>query len=199
MVRLLTAEDDPSVIAAPIARAFYDYVIPRRGFAASPGRYEDWVDRMMRESITRRRMSSIPVLVAEVEERPVGVAVLNFDHLEQPPESVALFETFVEESGPECRAFFDAFFAVVDAFPFPTPNLYVSMLGVDPAFQRRGIGRALLEAAHEIAQETPGCQGLCLDTESAANVALYESCGFRVVGSGSFDDIDVWGLHRPVG
>lgn len=198
MVRLLTAEDDPAVVAAPIARAFYDYVIPRRGFAASPGRYEDWVDRLMREVVMRRRLSGIPVLVAEVEGRPVGVAILNFDNVEQPPASIALFEKFVEDSGPESRAFFESFFAVVDAFPFPTPNLYVSMLGVDPDYQRRGIGRALLEAAHEIARETPGCQGLCLDTESAANVALYESCGFHVVGSGRLDDIDVWGLHRPL-
>ncbi|MBX3111630.1 MAG: GNAT family N-acetyltransferase [Fimbriimonadaceae bacterium] len=197
MVRLVTADDDPSVVAAPIAKSFYDYIIPRRAFAHSPGRYESWVDRMMRESVERRVRAGVPVFVAEEDSAAVGVAMLNLPEIERSSEAVDSFERFLREAGPETRAFFEMFFATVDPLPFPTPHVYVSMLGVDPAYQGRGYGADLLAAAMGFARSRPGCVGLCLETEVESNVAWYERQGFRVVATAHFDGVDVWAMHRP--
>ena len=76
----------------------------------------------------------------------------------------------------------------------PRPSLspdqaHIRMLGVDPALQRRGIGRALMEAA---IQETrrAGKRRVTLETTETMTAAhaLYESMGFRRGPDQVFDD-----------
>ncbi len=54
---------------------------------------------------------------------------------------------------------------------------------VDPAHQRRGVGRALLEGL-AIAAEAAGLWTVeaGIFPENLASIALHESCGFRLVG-----------------
>jgi ribosomal protein S18 acetylase RimI-like enzyme len=61
---------------------------------------------------------------------------------------------------------------------------YIGMMGVDPAFQGRGIGRALLETAIETL-ERDGCTTMLLDATDAGE-PLYRKCGFVDEGS-SYD------------
>lgn len=91
--------------------------------------------------------------------------------------------------------------------PFPSSRhvLLVSGIGVDPAHTRRGIGRALVEAAIAEAR-TRGMRRLTLHVlgPNAAARALYESCGFVVEGvqHGEFhlegQDVDDWLLAYQV-
>jgi ribosomal protein S18 acetylase RimI-like enzyme len=61
--------------------------------------------------------------------------------------------------------------------------LHVSGLGVDPALQRRGVGRALVEGAIATARER-GMRRLTLRVlaHNTAARELYASCGFVVEG-----------------
>ncbi len=61
----------------------------------------------------------------------------------------------------------------------PRDHWYVSVLGVDPAAQGRGVGRALLEPVMDDARFS----GLpCyLETANPSNVAFYQRSGFRVL------------------
>ncbi|MBS1708323.1 MAG: GNAT family N-acetyltransferase [Armatimonadetes bacterium] len=197
-VRPVTSADDAAFVGAPMSRAFYNYVVPQRAFAHAPGGIEHWVDRMMREAIVRRILCGVPVFVAESEGIPIGAAVCDIEGVERPPEAVAIWQRLLDEIGPEAVQFFDAFSAAVDSIPFPKPNLYVSMIGVEPGWQGKGVGRSLIEAAATAARSIPGCKGLCLDTESQSNVDLYQKLGFGVVGHAQVEDIDVWGLHQPI-
>jgi ribosomal protein S18 acetylase RimI-like enzyme len=64
--------------------------------------------------------------------------------------------------------------------PSPPPRmLYVDALAVDPAFQRRGVARALLARAEEAAV-AHALEGVALDTglHNAPARALYETAGF---------------------
>lgn len=58
---------------------------------------------------------------------------------------------------------------------------YLMVLGTDPHFQRRGVGRALLEPTLARADEI----GLpaYLETQTEANLAYYRRFGFEVVDS----------------
>ena len=58
----------------------------------------------------------------------------------------------------------------------------VHTIGVDPAHQGRGIGRALLRALLEVADAAHATVFLEVRTDNAAAHALYVSEGFAVVG-----------------
>jgi ribosomal protein S18 acetylase RimI-like enzyme len=64
----------------------------------------------------------------------------------------------------------------------PGPHWYLAGIGVDPAAQRQGIGSALLRPGVEAAARD-GLAAVLL-TNSEANLAFYESAGFRVVREG---------------
>jgi GNAT superfamily N-acetyltransferase len=75
------------------------------------------------------------------------------------------------------------------------PHLFVSMLAVDPAHQRRGVGRALLTAALERA-DGYGVPTY-LDTAKPENVPYYASFGFEEMGLGELPrGAHIWFMQR---
>jgi ribosomal protein S18 acetylase RimI-like enzyme len=67
--------------------------------------------------------------------------------------------------------------------------LYLLDMAVDPVVQRRGVGRALLEAAGDVASAWPA-EAIRLDAYDAAAGAgeFYEKCGYREVGRATYRD-----------
>ena len=65
--------------------------------------------------------------------------------------------------------------------------LYLTDMAVDPAYQRRGVGRALLGEALAVARGWPA-DAVRLDAYDAPAGAgpFYASCGFREVGRASY-------------
>jgi ribosomal protein S18 acetylase RimI-like enzyme len=78
----------------------------------------------------------------------------------------------------------------------PEPHWYLAGIGVDPAFQRQGIGSALLAPGFEEADEA----GLpcALLTNSEENLAFYRHRGFEVVREGRTpeDGPRAWMMRR---
>ncbi|KAJ5152614.1 GNAT family acetyltransferase [Penicillium canariense] len=72
--------------------------------------------------------------------------------------------------------------SAVDCFPFDTyPELwYLDSLAVDPGFQRRGIGRQLVEWGLQQGRQEQVAVGL---EASIKGTSLYERVGFRAVNS----------------
>lgn len=64
----------------------------------------------------------------------------------------------------------------------PGAEAEVHTIGVDPAHQGRGIGRALLRALLDVADAAQATVFLEVRTDNAAAHALYASEGFTVVG-----------------
>jgi len=74
----------------------------------------------------------------------------------------------------------------------PQPQVHrLPLMGVDPKYQNRGCGRALLQAVERLCAENAGAQGLVLDTGNTRYLPFYESEGFRSLGKirlGEFED-----------
>jgi ribosomal protein S18 acetylase RimI-like enzyme len=62
------------------------------------------------------------------------------------------------------------------------PHLYLQTLGVDPDFQGKGYGKALLDRLALEARVRPEIAGVYLETGTEANVAFYSSKGYEVLG-----------------
>jgi ribosomal protein S18 acetylase RimI-like enzyme len=78
------------------------------------------------------------------------------------------------------------------------PHFYLFVLGVDPLHQRRGYGRDLLRALHDDADaQRAACY---LETDSEANVRLYQSVGYRIESDEEvafLDDVRIVTMKRP--
>jgi ribosomal protein S18 acetylase RimI-like enzyme len=78
----------------------------------------------------------------------------------------------------------------------PDPHWYLAMLGVDPAWQRRGIGESLMRPVFAAADRDGfGCY---LEAPTADNARYYERRGFRVVAETDVpeSDVHVWLMRR---
>jgi GNAT superfamily N-acetyltransferase len=75
----------------------------------------------------------------------------------------------------------------------PEEHVFLWFLAVDPARQRRGVGRALLARVFEEAGAP-----VYLDTSNPANVPYYASFGFEEIGSGELPrGVRMWFMRRP--
>lgn len=62
------------------------------------------------------------------------------------------------------------------------PEYEIHTIGVDPAYQKQGIGRRLLDALLAHADSDPGPVFLEVRTDNEAAIALYHGTGFETVG-----------------
>ena len=70
------------------------------------------------------------------------------------------------------------------------PHHFLAKLAVHPAYQRRGLARALLEDLHDWSVES-GSAGVALDNSNPENVRFYESFGYRVTHHARIANVDL--------
>jgi ribosomal protein S18 acetylase RimI-like enzyme len=78
------------------------------------------------------------------------------------------------------------------------PHLYLQAIGVDPDYQRRHLGVALLEYLRDQAMAHPHVNGVYLETATEANVAYYAARGYRVIGEISPLGVRMWRMYQRV-
>ena len=79
----------------------------------------------------------------------------------------------------------------------PEPHLYLNILGVEPALQRRHFGVALLDYLREQAALRGNFSGVYLETATEANVAYYSHVGYRVLNEIYPLGVRVWRMLQP--
>jgi ribosomal protein S18 acetylase RimI-like enzyme len=76
------------------------------------------------------------------------------------------------------------------------PHWHIGPIGVAPAFQGQGVGKALLGSFLEMADaDGPGAY---LETDVDRNVTLYEKFGFRVIGQADILGVNNRFMRRDV-
>lgn len=108
------------------------------------------------------------------------------------PAALALFE--VEERAR--LAYAGAHLAGLRRQAVPGPHWYLMLIGVEPAYQGRGVGARLLrEGLMRADQARLPCY---LETTQPRNVAFYERHGFTVVSTGELPEggFSYWTMYR---
>jgi hypothetical protein len=77
------------------------------------------------------------------------------------------------------------------------PHLYLNVLGVEPALQRRHFGVAILDWLRAQAVLRPDLLGVYLETATEANVAYYSHVGYRVTGEIYPLGVRMWQMLQP--
>jgi ribosomal protein S18 acetylase RimI-like enzyme len=79
----------------------------------------------------------------------------------------------------------------------PEPHIYLNVLGVEPEFQRRHFGIAILGYLRAQAALRPDFAGVYLETATEANVVYYSHVGYQVIGEIRPLGVRVWRMLQP--
>lgn len=139
-----------------------------------------------------------PVLQACVDGAIAGLVMgYGVSRPDWPPEKVRHWDAWVQ-SMPGLDARFRAYDAVSEQFTPAENHHYLGVIGVDPLWHGKGVGRHLLEAYCGLAADDSRSRGVYLETTNPASLAFYERNGFCVVGKGDLDGTSLWCVYRTV-
>ena len=147
--------------------------------------------------VASRRHGGRITVARDASERVLGVSV-SFEPGAWPiPEGALAYELgWLLLAGPmPARRGLD-FDRRIRAAHVPHPHVYLWFLAVDPAFQSRGVGRALLAELHA---ESAGFEvPTYLETGKMENVTYYASNGYEVIGDLKLSTgRPMWLMERP--
>ena len=181
-----------------LGEAFRDYPVMRHVLGPA-GDYDARLPILVTLFASGRSLRGEPMLgVRGADGRLLAAALVT------PPDSVAAPEQLLdlrertwERLGSDARQRYDAFADACNRLGIDTPHHHLNMIGVRRAHQGSGLARRLLEAVHELARNDPHSAGVCLTTEHAPNLALYQRFGYRVTGELQVAaDLRTWTLFR---
>jgi len=78
----------------------------------------------------------------------------------------------------------------------PRPHLYLNILGVEPSFQGRHCGVAILDHLRELVETRSDLDGVYLETATEANVAFYTRNGYEVIGEFHPLGVRMWKMFQ---
>lgn len=179
--------------ARVLIESFRDYPYMRYVLADSGAAYEADLEALVLFIVEARYARRHPVLGIREEEALAAVAtVVEPGPAERSPEVESLFQKLRSDLGEAAFERMERYEVASHVGRPEEPFHYLGMLGVLPGRQGAGHGKVLVEAVKALAREHPTSTGVCLNTETPSNVALYEFLGFVVVGEADVADMHTW-------
>jgi GNAT superfamily N-acetyltransferase len=182
-----------------LAEAFAGYPVCAHFFASRPTRIGELTRRMLHLACRLRLLVGWPIPTATSPDGAIlGVACLSKpEEADEPSEIERETEEFLAAAGPASTERFAAYVDWKTSCRPAGPHYYLTAIGVVPAAQGRGVGRALMDHIHAIVEGDPGADGIALDTQTFRNVAYYQRFGYEVLSRAPLGDIETWMMHRP--
>ena len=189
---------DLDAAMAVLVAAFSDDPLMRYVFADAPQSYEQNLRELFRFSCEVRLLLDCPLLGSFDGSGLKGVAgSTDPDDQPWPPALQTIYHEMQQAIGPAAAARFEQYAAQADVHRPPEPHYHLGVIGVDPAAQGQGHGRALLDTLQTLSENHPRSTGVWLDTEHPRNVAIYQRCGYEILAQNSFGPVMIWCMFRP--
>ena len=188
--------------ATVLARAFLnDPLLVAVAAAPDPAQRLRRLDALFNVALHEHRKSGHPLLGVFDHGRLVAAAVV--EGLDRPPATATILSGL-----PRMPAILRALkFAglirvikLVDALARnhpPEPHLYLNLLGVDPEFQGRHCGVAILDYLLELVIARNDINGVYLETATESNVAFYTRNRYKVIGEFHPIGVRMWRMLQP--
>lgn len=197
-VERLAPPDLPRIVSA-LSEAFVDYPVMRY-VLGSTGDYAARL-RALVTFFVQARIFRDETLLGVWGARPgelAGAALVSRPGSEASDELDRVRERTWERLGREARARYETFGEVAGRFSVDADHLHLNIIGVRPEAQGSRVGRALLDAVHDLSASDRTSTGVTLNTEDESNLPLYEHFGYEVIGSASVADaFTTWAMYRP--
>jgi GNAT superfamily N-acetyltransferase len=195
--QLLDLGESTHGVTTVLCDAFADYPVMRY-VLGDTGDYAARLRMLIGFFVSARVRRRDAILTVSTDSELSGVALCTLPELPSPPELQEVREKTWAALGADARGRYDRCVRAWEPLAVAEPNIHVNMLAVPPLFQRRGLGRALLDRVHAMSREHPESRGVTLTTESPANVWFYQHLGYRTVGHEPIaPGLETWGFLRP--
>lgn len=187
---------DRAEIVDVLAAAFRDYPTFQYMLGRDYAEDDPKLHALLGFYTDKRLVQGWPVLGIRKDGRLLAVCLIS------PPQStttleIARLEALLKaEIGEEAYLRVERFENASDEMEPREPHHFVGILGVHPAQQGNGYGKAILQRVKNIS-ESSGSAGICLSTEDANNLPIYERLGFSIVDESKVDDLHIWCLVWP--
>lgn len=209
----------PSAVLTPVSPAQVDHVVDvfADAFSGYPvmrftvgdeGDVSARERRLVRLFVERRVARGGPMFGVRASEWSEGSQASEFDGAilltipEEPPPGPEIAEISAaawRELGEDARLRYDDYTRASNFFSDYGPHLHLNMIGVRRVRKGSGLGRLLLDAVRQLADDNPAYSGVSLTTENPRNVDLYQHFGYEVVGEGQFGgNLKTWGMFLRI-
>jgi GNAT superfamily N-acetyltransferase len=183
-----------------LSRAFEGDLLVRYLFPDASSHADGRIRSLFRFTCRERLIRGWPLLGALDGSRLVGVAAVSMpDPPPPPPELMTAWHDLRTSLGDDASERLGMYLDAVRLVCPPQAHLWLGELGIHPAAQHKGHGRALLDAVHALSKAHPRSAGVALDTEKPANVRLYQRLGYGVVAETDAGSLHMWVMFRPNG
>lgn len=189
--------DDVEAAVAALAEAFAPDPLMAYLYGDDPRGVSACVATFFSILLRARLALGMPAFVLEQDGEVQGAA-MGYDVTRPtwPAAITAEWERF-EASAPDLVARFAAYDGICEAHQPAQAHYYLGVIGMRPALQGQGAGKALLDAFCDLSRDDDRSHGVYLDTTNPDSLAFYDRNGFERRGEGLLGSTPVWCVWRP--
>lgn len=189
--------DRVAEVVSVLSESFFDYPV-MRFVLGSEGDYATRLDKLVTFFVMARVLRDEVLLGVEGANAMKATALVSYPgRVASPPALAAVRHDTWAELGEAARRRYDAFASATAPFTVEAEHVHLNMIGVRRSAQGRGLGRALLDAVHELSTSDASSTGVTLSTELESNVPLYQHFGYEVIGRASVESaFTTWVMFR---
>jgi len=176
-----------------LSAVFYDYPVFRFILQNSSDEYSHHIKTLIGYFCESRLSRNYPVLGIRNNGNLIAAAIVS-GPIEKPwPESLQKYYEEVKKSlGNEAIDRLNYFDSKSSIGIPETPHYYLGMIGVLPTEQKKGYATKLLKHIIALSESDKNSYGICLSTELAENIPLYEHFGFKVTSKEKVEEFNTW-------
>ena len=194
-IRPAQLRDVPAAISA-LGEAFAHDPLMHYFFAGAPTGVRPAAMEFFSILLRARIALGMPASILRQGDDVLGV-VMGYDTSRPawPPELTDEWRQ-LEDRVPGLADRLGAYEAISQSFEPAEAHYYLGVIGVHPAAQGKGAGRALIESFCAVSDTDSKSSGVYLETGSADSLRFYLNTGFVLAGEGVLDGTPLWCVFR---